>query len=164
MSATLTCRICQCPVPAYEAILNVPIGGPDSDYRGDVCPSCWKEHGHQVFLWEKNGKAIRWSVKLAKALIAADGLKAEPVITRELAYDALCKNDQASELELSRVCSADLDDPIILVEHHEPGDDGNYVIIDGWHRIAKFVDHSDRQEPLLAYILTAEQSQRVKIK
>ena len=143
---TLVCRTCQRPVPANEAILNVPIGGLDSDYRADVCPSCWQQRS-QVFLWEKNGVAVRWSVNLALALIKSEGLKPLPLVTREIAYDAMCKNDQVADLELEHVMSANLDNPIIIVHHHEPGDDGNHVIIDGWHRIAKFVDHSDRTAP-----------------
>jgi hypothetical protein len=159
---TLICRTCQCPVPANEAILNVPIGGLNSGYRGDVCPSCWQNRS-QVFVWEKHGKSIHWSVNLALAIIKAEGLKPHSLMTRKLAYDAMCKNDQVHELNLEHVMSANLDNPIIVVRHDEPGDEGSHIIIDGWHRIAKFVEHSDRQEPLPVYLLNEEQSQLIKI-
>ena len=118
----------------------------------------------QNFRWtEKDGTEHLWSVDMALALIKTTGLKPEVEIDRELALDALAKNDQANELLPEHVERAVLDEPLIIVEHSYKGQ-RMHVIIDGWHRINKFVNRSTRMEPLMAYYLTEDEAKRIKLK
>jgi len=120
----------------------------------------------QIFRWtEKDGTEHRWSVDMARALIQAKGLQADVPIDRELAADALVKNDDESVVDKKHAEQADLDEPIIVIEHVEKStNDTKHIIIDGWHRIYRFVKLTNRQEPLMAFVLTQAEANQIKIK
>ncbi|MDE2096132.1 MAG: hypothetical protein KGL39_02730 [Patescibacteria group bacterium] len=156
-----TCQVCGCRVCGSQAVRTTLLS--ESDVTVNVCPGCYQKYRQEVFYWkDKSGREHRWSVELAKNVIRRDGLKPIIPIDRELAYDALCKNDQVHELPIAQVMAADLDAPLIIIEHPEGGQPA-HIIIDGWHRIRKFVEHSDRVMPMTAYLLTEAQAKEIDI-
>jgi hypothetical protein len=122
----------------------------------------------EMFSWESEDGTIRWwHVGMAKEMIQYVELKIGRFPTAELtvtmAKDAMDHNRFAYGLNPERVAAANYDVPIIAVTLWDPKTEREEaLIIDGWHRVAKFVSDAPEERTLKAYVLPKDVSEALE--
>lgn len=118
----------------------------------------------QVFTWEgRDGRERKFSVDAALQLIREQGLKPIADIDLECAREGLKRNYHSGDLKKEHIAKADFNQPLIFITLWDEVENGfRNILIDGWHRMMK-MHLLERTEPLKAYVLSPEESERVEI-